>query len=57
MNAEPINLGRDGADEPPTLIKEDLLSSGSVRQSTSDTQVHVMKSISDVKLQYFFSLK
>lgn len=57
MNVEPINLGRDGADEPPTLIKEDLLSSGSVRQSTSDTQVHVMKSISDVKdvkLQYFF---
>lgn len=50
MNAEPINLGSDGADEPPTLIKEDLLSSGSVRRSMSDTQVRVMKSIS-VKMQ------
>lgn len=46
MNAEPINLGRDGADEPPTLIKEDLLLSGSVGQSTSDTQVRGTKSLS-----------
>nr|XP_046244688.1 B-cell CLL/lymphoma 7 protein family member B-B [Scatophagus argus] len=35
---EPVHAGPDGADEPPTLIKEDLLSSGTVRRSTSDTQ-------------------
>lgn len=35
---EPVHSGRDGADEPPTLIKEDLLSSGTARRRTSDTQ-------------------
>ncbi|XP_068173790.1 B-cell CLL/lymphoma 7 protein family member B-B [Antennarius striatus] len=35
---DPIHSGQDGADEPPTLIKEDLLSSGTIRRSTSDTQ-------------------
>ncbi|XP_008308060.1 B-cell CLL/lymphoma 7 protein family member B-B [Cynoglossus semilaevis] len=35
---EPIHTGQDGADEPPTLIKEDLLSSGSVRRSNLDSQ-------------------
>ncbi|XP_029964742.1 B-cell CLL/lymphoma 7 protein family member B-B-like [Salarias fasciatus] len=35
---EPGHSGQDGADEPPTLIKEDLLSSGAVRRSTADTQ-------------------
>lgn len=39
VNAEPVHLGQEGADEPPTLTKEDLLSSGAVRQSTPDTQV------------------
>lgn len=38
-NAEPVHSGQEGTDEPPTLIKEDLLSSGTVRQSTPDTQV------------------
>ncbi|CAN9511333.1 unnamed protein product [Ophioblennius macclurei] len=35
---EPVHSGQEGADEPPTLIKEDLLSSGAVRRSTTDTQ-------------------
>ncbi|XP_044057875.1 B-cell CLL/lymphoma 7 protein family member B-B isoform X1 [Siniperca chuatsi] len=35
---EPVHSGQEGADEPPTLIKEDLLSSGTVRRSTQDTQ-------------------
>ncbi|XP_051933887.1 B-cell CLL/lymphoma 7 protein family member B-B [Hippocampus zosterae] len=35
---DPVHSGRDGADEPPTLIKEDLLSSGSARRSTPHTQ-------------------
>ncbi|XP_040901459.1 B-cell CLL/lymphoma 7 protein family member B-B [Toxotes jaculatrix] len=35
---EPVHSGQEGADEPPTLIKEDLLSSGTVRRSTPDTQ-------------------
>lgn len=35
---EPVHSGQEGADEPPTLIKEDLLSSGTVRRSTLDTQ-------------------
>lgn len=39
VNTEPVNIGRDGADEPPTLIKEDLLSSGSVSQGPSGAQV------------------
>lgn len=43
MNADPIQSGQDGADEPPTLIKEDLLSSGAIRRSTSDTQVDIPK--------------
>lgn len=38
MNAEPVHSGQEGADEPPTLIKEDLLSSGTVRRSTPDTR-------------------
>lgn len=56
MNAEPVNLGRDGADEPPTLIKEDLLTSGSVRQSTSDSQVHFMKTISQISIFFFMDI-
>lgn len=43
VNTEPVHSGRDGADEPPTLIKEDLLSSGTVRRSTPDTQVNLLK--------------
>lgn len=43
MNAEPVHSGTDGADEPPTLTKEDLLSSGTVRRSTPDTQVNFLK--------------
>lgn len=39
VNAEPVHSGQEGADEPPTLIKEDLLSSGTVRRSAPDTQV------------------
>ncbi|XP_070826722.1 B-cell CLL/lymphoma 7 protein family member B-B [Chaetodon trifascialis] len=35
---EPVHSGQEGADEPPTLIKEDLLSSGTVRRSTTDAQ-------------------
>lgn len=35
---EPVQSGQEGADEPPTLIKEDLLSSGGARRSTADTQ-------------------
>ncbi|XP_038549627.1 B-cell CLL/lymphoma 7 protein family member B-B [Micropterus salmoides] len=35
---EPVHSGQEGADEPPTLIKEDLLSSGTVRRSTPDTR-------------------
>ncbi|XP_008280832.1 B-cell CLL/lymphoma 7 protein family member B-B [Stegastes partitus] len=35
---EPVHSGQEGADEPPTLIKEDLLSSGTVRRSNQDTQ-------------------
>ncbi|XP_026221033.1 B-cell CLL/lymphoma 7 protein family member B-B isoform X1 [Anabas testudineus] len=35
---EPVHSGQEGADEPPTLIKEDVLSSGTVRRSTPDTQ-------------------
>uniref|UniRef100_A0A3Q3WS49 BAF chromatin remodeling complex subunit BCL7B n=1 Tax=Mola mola TaxID=94237 RepID=A0A3Q3WS49_MOLML len=35
---EPVHSGRDRADEPPTLIKEDLLSAGTVRRSPPDTQ-------------------
>ncbi|XP_054649200.1 B-cell CLL/lymphoma 7 protein family member B-B [Dunckerocampus dactyliophorus] len=35
---EPDHAGQDGADEPPTLIKEDPLSSGTARRSTPDTQ-------------------
>lgn len=35
---EPVHSGQEGADEPPTLIKEDLLSSGAVRRSAPDTQ-------------------
>ncbi|KAM3616917.1 uncharacterized protein V6R79_026011 [Siganus canaliculatus] len=35
---DPAHLGQEGADEPPTLIKEDLLSSGTVRRSTPETQ-------------------
>ncbi|XP_022063353.1 B-cell CLL/lymphoma 7 protein family member B-B [Acanthochromis polyacanthus] len=35
---EPVHSVQDGADEPPTLIKEDLLSSGAVRRSNPDTQ-------------------
>lgn len=35
---EPILSGRDRADEPPTLIKEDLLSAAAVRKSSADTQ-------------------
>uniref|UniRef100_A0A3Q0RK49 BAF chromatin remodeling complex subunit BCL7B b n=1 Tax=Amphilophus citrinellus TaxID=61819 RepID=A0A3Q0RK49_AMPCI len=35
---EPVHSGQEGTDEPPTLIKEDLLSSGTVRQSAPDTQ-------------------
>lgn len=46
VNAEPVNIGRDGADEPPTLIKEDLLSSGGVSQGPSGTQVPFMKTTS-----------
>ncbi|XP_031716980.1 B-cell CLL/lymphoma 7 protein family member B-B isoform X2 [Anarrhichthys ocellatus] len=41
---EPVHLGQEGADEPPTLIKEDLLSSGAVRQSTPDTQEELEES-------------
>ncbi|XP_006799987.1 B-cell CLL/lymphoma 7 protein family member B-B [Neolamprologus brichardi] len=35
---EPVHSGQEGTDEPPTLIKEDPLSSGTVRRSTPDTQ-------------------
>lgn len=35
---EPVHSGQEGADEPPTLIKEDLLTSGTARRRTSDTQ-------------------
>lgn len=35
---EPVHSGQEGADEPPTLIKEDLLSAGAARRSTPDTQ-------------------
>ncbi|XP_029027105.1 B-cell CLL/lymphoma 7 protein family member B-B [Betta splendens] len=35
---EPVHSGQEGADEPPTLIKEDLLSSGTIRRSTPDSQ-------------------
>ncbi|XP_023138669.1 B-cell CLL/lymphoma 7 protein family member B-B isoform X1 [Amphiprion ocellaris] len=35
---EPVHSVQDGADEPPTLIKEDLLSSGAVRRSNPDAQ-------------------
>ncbi|XP_022604196.1 B-cell CLL/lymphoma 7 protein family member B [Seriola lalandi dorsalis] len=35
---EPVHSGQEGADEPPTLIKEDLLSSGTVRRSSPDIQ-------------------
>ncbi|XP_071353145.1 B-cell CLL/lymphoma 7 protein family member B-B [Trachinotus anak] len=35
---EPVHSGQEGADEPPTLIKEDLLSSGTARRSAPDTQ-------------------
>uniref|UniRef100_A0A1A8LMP3 B-cell CLL/lymphoma 7B n=1 Tax=Nothobranchius pienaari TaxID=704102 RepID=A0A1A8LMP3_9TELE len=35
---EPAHSGREAADEPPTLIKEDPLSSGAVRRGASDTQ-------------------
>ncbi|KAL3057204.1 B-cell CLL/lymphoma 7 protein family member B-B [Trematomus bernacchii] len=35
---EPVHSGQEGADEPPTLIKEDLLSSGAIRRKTPDTQ-------------------
>ncbi|KAM9812892.1 B-cell CLL/lymphoma 7 protein family member B-B [Syngnathus acus] len=35
---DPVHSGQDGADEPPTLIKEDLLSSGSARRSAIHTQ-------------------
>ncbi|XP_013873619.1 B-cell CLL/lymphoma 7 protein family member B-B isoform X2 [Austrofundulus limnaeus] len=34
---EPVHSARDRADEPPTLIKEDLLTSGT-RRSASDTK-------------------
>lgn len=37
---EPVHSGQ-GADEPPTLIKEDLLSSVTVRRSIPDTQEDV----------------
>lgn len=46
VNTEPVNIGRDGADEPPTLIKEDLLSSGGVSQGPSGAQVPFMKTTS-----------
>lgn len=42
VHAEPVHSGRDGADEPPTLIKEDLLSAGTVRRSPPDTQVNCL---------------
>ncbi|CAB1415348.1 unnamed protein product [Pleuronectes platessa] len=35
---EPVHPGQELADEPPTLTKEDLLSSGGVRRSNQDTQ-------------------
>ncbi|KAK1900574.1 B-cell CLL/lymphoma 7 protein family member B-B [Dissostichus eleginoides] len=35
---EPVHSGQEGADEPPTLIKEDLLSSGAIRRKTPGTQ-------------------
>ncbi|XP_029923020.1 B-cell CLL/lymphoma 7 protein family member B-B isoform X1 [Myripristis murdjan] len=35
---EPIHPGQEGSDEPPTLIKEDLLSSGTARRSGPSTQ-------------------
>lgn len=38
---EPIHPGQEGADEPPTLIKEDLLSSGTARRSAPSTQDEV----------------
>ncbi|KAG7478838.1 hypothetical protein JOB18_009985 [Solea senegalensis] len=35
---DPVHSGQEGADEPPTLTKEDLLSSGTVRRSTLESQ-------------------
>lgn len=35
---EPVHSGQEGADEPPTLIKEDLLSSGAISRKTPDIQ-------------------
>ncbi|XP_074535967.1 B-cell CLL/lymphoma 7 protein family member B-B isoform X1 [Halichoeres trimaculatus] len=35
---EPVQSGQEGADEPPTLIKEDLLTSATIRRSSPDTQ-------------------
>ena len=40
VNTEPVHSGQEGADEPPTLIKEDPLSAGAVRRSAPDTQVY-----------------
>ncbi|KAM8853316.1 B-cell CLL/lymphoma 7 protein family member B-B [Synchiropus splendidus] len=34
----PVHSGQEGADEPPTLVKEDLLSSASGRRNTQDPQ-------------------
>ncbi|XP_028320860.1 B-cell CLL/lymphoma 7 protein family member B-B [Gouania willdenowi] len=41
---EPGQSGPEGADEPPTLIKEDLLSSGAVRQNAKDSQEELEES-------------
>ncbi|XP_037533320.1 B-cell CLL/lymphoma 7 protein family member B-B [Nematolebias whitei] len=41
---EPVHAGRDGADEPPTLIKEDPLTSGAVRRSASGTKEELEES-------------
>ncbi|PWA20471.1 hypothetical protein CCH79_00003700 [Gambusia affinis] len=38
---EPVHSGREGADEPPTLIKEDPLTSGTARRRTPDTQFQI----------------
>ncbi|XP_033832363.1 B-cell CLL/lymphoma 7 protein family member B-B [Periophthalmus magnuspinnatus] len=38
---EPVNSRREGADEPPTLIKEDLLASVTVRRSAPNPQEDV----------------
>lgn len=43
VNAEPVHSGQEGADEPPTLIKEDLLSSGAISRKTPDIQVYFFK--------------